>query len=171
MPNLSHSKAEEFAPALAEACDRFEINTPRRVAAFLAQVSHESGELRYMVELASGEAYDTGRKAIALGNTPEPDGDGQLYKGRSPIQITGLRNYVAALMYLDLDLVNHPELLAQPQAGCAASAFFWWSNNLNRYADKDDFVGLTKRINGGTNGLEDRRKYWNRARKALGVTA
>ncbi|MEN7527830.1 glycoside hydrolase family 19 protein [Cupriavidus sp. DL-D2] len=170
MPHLTQAKAEVFAPALADACARFEIDTPGRLAAFLAQVSHESGELRYMVELASGQAYDTGKKAVALGNTPEADGDGQLYKGRGPIQLTGLHNYVAALMYLDLDLVNHPELLAEPPAGCAASALFWWSNKLNSYADKDDFVGLTRRINGGTNGLADRQQFWDRAKRALGVT-
>lgn len=163
----------KYAPRLTRACAEFGIDTPKRVAAFIAQIAHESGGLRYVREIASGAAYDTGRLAKRLGNTLEADGDGQRFKGRGLIQITGRANYEAcsrALFPADpLLLLSRPEFLEQPTQACRSAAWYWWSRQLNRYADSGDFVGLTRRINGGLNGLEDRVRYWRRALSAFHV--
>ena len=167
------STLAKYAPRLTRACAEFGIDTPKRVAAFIAQIAHESGGLRYVREIASGEAYDTGRLAARLGNTPERDGDGQKYKGRGLIQVTGRANYEACSAALFPDdpglLLSRPELLEQPTQACRSAAWYWWSRQLNRYADSGDFVGLTRRITGGLNGLEDRVKYWRRALAAFHV--
>jgi putative chitinase len=156
-----------FLPHLNAALTEFAINTPVRVAAFLAQVGHESGQLVYVRELASGAAYDTGAKANALGNTPTADGDGQLYKGRGLIQITGRSNYAACGKALGVDLLANPSKLETPELAARSAGWFWASNGLNRFADNGDFVGLTRRINGGTNGLADRQAIWVRAKAVL----
>lgn len=153
-----------FLDSLNSALVEFKIDTPLRVSHFIAQVAHESGEFRYVKELASGLAYDTGAKAIALGNTPEADGDGQRYKGRGLIQVTGKTNYRTCGIALGLDLINKPELLEQPLNAIRSAAWFWNSRNLSLFADKDLFRDITKRINGGYNGLEDRQKYLTRAK-------
>lgn len=145
----------------------FDINTPLRWCHYLAQIAHESGELRYSEEIASGKAYDTGKLAIKLGNTPEADGDGQKYKGRGLIQVTGRNNYEMYKQYCGYDVVKQPELLAKPVGAIRSSMWFWKSKGLNELADRDEFVAITKRINGGTNGIEDRRKYLARAKKVL----
>ena len=145
----------------------FHITTAKRWAHFLAQVMHESAELKYSVEIASGKAYDTGRLAVKLGNTPEADGDGQRYKGRGLIQITGRSNYEAYKKYCGYDVVANPELLAKPLGAIRSAMWYWQTHGLNELSDKDDFLAITKRINGGTNGLEDRRKYLTRAKRAL----
>lgn len=163
------TRAQLWLLPINNAMREFEIDTPKRIAAFLAQVGHESGGLQWVAELADGSAYDVGRLAERLGNTPEADGDGQKFKGRGLIQLTGTRNYILALMALDLDLLNHPELLTEPTAAARVAGWYWYNNNLNRFADKDDFIGLTKAINGGTNGLADRQKLWSQAKLALGV--
>lgn len=163
MPQSSN-RATIYAEPLTIAMERFGIDTPKRQAAFLAQLAHESGQLRYVRELASGAAYE-GRKD--LGNVQA--GDGIKFKGRGLIQITGRSNYVKCGFALELDLEANPELLEQPPHACDSAAWFWYDKNLNRYADSDDFVGLTKRINGGTNGLEDRQYFWKLAKQALGV--
>jgi len=159
----------KYAPLLTSAMAEFGINTPARQAAFLAHVCHESGSLRYVKELASGAAYDTGELAKRLGNTPEPDGDGQRYKGRGLIQITGLANYAACGAALGIDLVNHPELLEEPIHAARSAAWFWNGHGLNEMADKELFGAMTRTINGGFNGLDDRIKHWLRARRVLGV--
>ncbi len=161
-----------FLPALNTAMSRFEIGQTKRIAAFLAQVGHESGELRYVRELGSDQylsKYDTGILAARLGNTPEADGDGQKYRGRGLIQITGRRNYLACSQALfgDDRLLRQPELLEQPQWACESAAWFWQSNGLNELADKDQFTTITRRINGGLNGLEDRLQLWARAKAVL----
>ena len=164
-----------FLPALNMAMSRFEIGQPKRIAAFLAQIGHESGELRYVRELGSDSylsKYDTGTLAVRLGNTPEADGDGQKYRGRGLIQITGRRNYLACSQALfgDDRLLWQPQLLEQPQWACESAAWFWQSNGLNELADKDQFTTITRRINGGLNGLESRLQLWARAKAALCVT-
>lgn len=164
---LARSRALLYVAPLNAAMAEFAINTPIRQAMFLAQIGHESGQLQYVKELASGAAYDTGRLAARLGNTPEADGDGQRYKGRGFIQITGTENYLLCLMALDVDALNHPELLETPEFACRSAAWFWWNNHLNVLADKGDFIGVTRRINGGTNGLEDRQALYDVARKVL----
>ena len=167
--------AGSFLPALNMAMSRFEIGQPKRIAAFLAQVGHESGELRYVRELGSDEylsKYDTGALAARLGNTPEADGDGQKYRGRGLIQITGRRNYLSCSQALfgDDRLLREPTLLEQPQWAAESAAWFWQRNGLNELADKDQFTAITRRINGGLNGLEDRLQLWARAKAAFCVS-
>ncbi|NVZ18194.1 glycoside hydrolase family 19 protein [Pseudomonas costantinii] len=168
-------RAGTFLTSLNAAITRYGINSPKRFAAFLAQIGHESGQLRYVRELGSDQylsKYDTGPLAGRLGNTPEADGDGQKYRGRGLIQITGRRNYLACSQALfgDDRLLQHPELLEQPQWACESAAWFWQSNGLNELADKDQFTTITRRINGGINGLEDRLQLWARAKVVLCVS-
>lgn len=167
----ARQRADQWLAPLNGAMAEFQINTPLRQAAFLSQVAHESGELRYVRELASGAAYDTGRLAARLGNTPEADGDGQRYKGRGPIQLTGRRNYLLAGFALGLDLLAQPELVEKPDVGARTSAWFWWNNGLNELADRRDFRTITRRINGGFNHYEQRLDYYERAQRALGIGA
>ncbi|EKG39139.1 glycoside hydrolase family 19 protein [Pseudomonas syringae] len=169
LPNAS-SRAGVFVPVLNVAMSKYAIVTKLRIAAFLAQVGHESGQLRYLRELGSDaylEKYDTGRLAERLGNTSEDDGDGQLYRGRGLIQITGRDNYAACAEALGLDLLEHPELLELPEHAAMSAAWFWHRAGLNTFADKSDFLTITKRINGGTNGLAERQALYARALKVL----
>lgn len=120
----------QYIPFLNQAFEEFGINTPQYQAAFIAQVAHESGGFRYVKELASGKSYDTGTKAKALGNTPEADGDGQKYKGRGLIQVTGKHNYKACSLALFNDdrLLATPQLLETLQYAVYSAAWFWSSN-------------------------------------------
>lgn len=152
------SLVEKYLDAINDALQRFDLSTPERQRMFLAQIGHESGQLRYTEELASGAAYE-GRKD--LGNTEK--GDGVKYKGRGLIQITGRSNYALCGLALDLPLLEKPELLSQLPYSVLSAGWFWSNNNLNSYCDKDDFKGLTKRINGGYNGYSDRLKLYQRA--------
>jgi putative chitinase len=163
MPNLSQAKAEAYLPHINSAMQEAGINTPRRQAAFLSQLAHESGQLRYMEEIASGAAYE-GRRD--LGNTQA--GDGMRFKGRGPIQLTGRSNYRAAGRALGIDLENNPRRAADPDVGFRTAAWYWNSRNLNQYADSGNFRELTRRINGGYNGLADREAYYRRALNVLG---
>lgn len=147
-----------FLEPLNKAFDEFEINTPQRMRMFLAQIGHESGQLRYVKELASGEAYE-GR--ADLGNTAP--GDGVRYKGRGLLQITGKRNYALVSLALDLPLLETPEMLEQPLNAVRSAGVFWRNNNLNALCDLNLFKELTKRINGGYNGYADRYKLYQRA--------
>lgn len=142
-------------------CDS-DIDTDFRLAMFLSQLAHESGEFRYIEELASGAAYE-GRKD--LGNVVA--GDGVRYKGRGWIQLTGRRNYKEAGHALGLQLEGSPELAAQPVVSARVAVWFWRTHNLNRYADAQDVEGCTKRINGGLNGIESRKLLYKRAIEAL----
>jgi putative chitinase len=155
-------RAEAFLEPLNDAMAEFEIDTPLRQAAFLAQIAHESGSLRYVKEIASGAAYE-GRSD--LGNTEE--GDGIRFKGRGLVQITGRANYAQCSAALGLPLLEQPELLEETVNACRSAAWFWDSRGLNELADAGEFRMITKRINGGYNGLEDRRSYYNRARDVL----
>jgi predicted chitinase len=178
MPNCAAAKREAYLPFIQQAMQEFAITSYLREAAFLAQLAHESGELRYMEEIASGAAYE-GRKD--LGNT-QP-GDGKRYKGRGPIQLTGRANYQRYGDLLGLDLVNNPTLAATPQVGFRIAGQYWKLNGLNELADKGlqivtikrkgqqeqvtAFDAITFRINGGFNGKDDRTKYYNRAKGVL----
>ena len=165
-------RAEVFLAPLNAAMTEFDINTPKRQAAFLGQIAHESGSLRYVRELASGSAYDQGRLAARLGNTPEDDGDGEKFRGRGLLQITGAANYSACSTALYGDsrhLLDHPELLELPDAACRSAAWFWQSHQLSPLADDGLFLEITKKINGGLNGLKDRNEYYLRAKKVFGV--
>lgn len=164
------NKAVVFAALLAEICPQWGINTQKREAMFIAQLLHESGEFRYLAELGSNSylsKYDTGKLAIRLGNTPEADGDGQLYKGRGLIQVTGKYNYKKCGEALKINLVKNPELLENPRHAVSSACWYWQSRKLNRFADADDILGCTKSINGGTNGLEDRKQYWEKLKISL----
>lgn len=171
LPNAGR-QAGVFVPGLNAAMGKFAIITPLRMAAFIAQIGHESGQLRYVRELGNDKylaKYDTGRLAQRLGNTPEADGDGQKYRGRGLIQVTGAYNYEACseALFGDSRLLNTPELLEQPVYAAMSAGWFWQKEGLNTLADKGDFLAITKRINGGTNGLADREALYKRALEVL----
>jgi putative chitinase len=159
---LAGARADTFCAPLNIAMGEFEINTPARQAAFIAQIGHESGQFRYVRELASGAAYE-GR--ADLGNTMK--GDGVRFRGRGLIQITGRANYKACGAALGLDLVLYPELLEQPMYASRSAAWFWKTRGLNEIADVGDQTKITRRINGGTNGLAERLAYFEIARKVI----
>lgn len=168
----ARDRAGLFLGPIHAACAEFGIDQPRRLAMFLAQVAHESAELRFVKELGSESylaRYDTGRLAARLGNSPEADGDGQRYCGRGLIQITGRSNYVACGAALGLSLIDDPEQLEEPLHAVRSAAWFWSSRGLNELADKNAFDAITQRINGGQNGRDERRVYWQRANQVLGV--
>jgi putative chitinase len=170
MLNLQQPKAEQFLPHLNQALRGYGIDTMLRTAAFIAQLAHESGEFRYMEEIwgptdAQRRYEPISTLAARLGNIQA--GDGKRFKGRGPIQITGRANYLRYGELLGHDLVLEPELAAQPEVAFSIAGLFWASNGLNEKADIQDFVGITKRINGGTNGLEDRQRYYARAKTVL----
>lgn len=166
----SGARAARFLNSLNAAMIEFGIDSKLRVAAFIATVAHESGQLVYMRELASGAAYE-GRGD--LGNT-QP-GDGVRYKGRGPIQITGRGNYATCGAALNLDLISNPELLEIPENGCRASAWFWSVHGINKWADAGDFDGVSDAINrghktaavGDSNGWADRLRFYTRALEVL----
>jgi predicted chitinase len=162
MPNLPAAKREIYLPFINEAMREFEISTYLRAAAFLSQLAHESAELRYFQELASGAAYE-GR--VDLGNTHP--GDGRKYKGHGPIQITGRANHKACGEALGLDLINNPMLITLPDHAFRSAGWFWDTRHLNSLADQRKFKEITRRINGGYNGLADRQKYYDRALRAI----
>jgi putative chitinase len=171
LPNAG-KQAGVFASALNLAMDRYQINNLLRMAAFIAQVGHESGQFRYVKELGGDQylsKYDTGPLAKRLGNTPEADGDGLKYRGRGLIQITGHDNYLACskALFSDDRLLQKPELLEQAEWAAKSAAWFWNSRNLNALADAGDFIGITRRINGGTNGLAERQSLFINALKVL----
>ena len=161
MPFAGQRAALYLAP-LNNAMQEFGIDTPVRQASFLAQVGHESGQLRYVRELASGAAYE-GR--TDLGNVVA--GDGMRFKGRGLLQVTGRANYAACGVALGINLLAAPQLLEQPGAACRSAAWFWHSRGLNRLADAGDQERVTRRINGGLNGLADRLALFQVARKVL----
>ena len=161
---FAKARIPAFIEPLNAAMHEFHINSPIRQAAFIAQIAHESGELRYVEEIASGIAYEYRKD---LGNT-QP-GDGMKYKGRGLIQITGRNNYLECGKALGVDLVTQPELLETNDLACRSAAWFWASHGLNDLADKGDFERITKRINGGLNGYQERLVYHARAKTALGV--
>jgi predicted chitinase len=170
MPHLPQAKAEQFLPHLNQALRDYGVDTVLRTAAFVAQLAHESAEFRFMEEIwgptdAQRRYEPVSTLATRLGNTQA--GDGKRFKGRGPIQITGRANYARYGQLLGRDLVAEPQLAAQPEVAFSIAGLFWASNGLNEKADEEDFVGITKRINGGTNGLEDRQRYYAQAKAVL----
>lgn len=155
-----------FVPLLNTAMVRYQIIGSKRVAAFIAQIGHESGQLKYVKEIwgpTAAQAKYEGRKG--LGNTVA--GDGSKYRGRGLIQITGRVNYMACGEGLGLDLIKQPELLEKPQHACMSAAWFWATRGLNTLADAGQFDKITRRINGGQNGAADRQALYARALKVL----
>ena len=155
-----------FVPVLNTAMNQFQIVGAKRVAAFIAQIGHESGQLKYVKEIWGPTAAQMRYEGRAdLGNTQA--NDGSKYLGRGLIQITGRANYKACGEALGLDLINQPELLEKPQHACMSAAWFWATKGLSPLADDGKFETLTRRINGGVNGLADRQKLYVRALKVL----
>lgn len=168
MPHADE-RADRYLDLINDAAAEFSIDTPQRLAMWLAQIAHESAELRLVTEIADGSAYE-GRSD--LGNIQR--GDGRKYRGRGLLQITGRFNYSAcseALAGSEILLLEHPELLASdPVLATRSAAWFWTAfKRLNAFADRGDITECTRRINGGKNGLSDRIRYWTRARAVLGV--
>lgn len=164
---------ESFVNPLNQAMAEFGINTPLRQAAFIAQVAHESGSFRYMEEIASGAAYDKRRdlgnleeEAIAIAKKNKTTA-GRWFKGHGCIQITGYYNHKECGLALGIDLVKSPRQICLPVNACRSAAWFWDSHRLNQLADRQEFKKITKIINGGYNGLDDRVNHYLRAMKNL----
>ena len=189
---------EHWHQALSQLLPDYEINTPQRIAAFVAQCSHESAgftalkeNLNYKAvtlrkifpkyfpsdDLANAYAnMPNKQEAIAnrvyasrMGNGDEHSGDGYRYCGRGLIQLTGKSNYQSFADSLEMNVEDVPEYLATFEGAAQSACWFWESNNLNQWADKGDILTLTKRINGGTIGLEDRIKHYEHALHVFGV--
>jgi putative chitinase len=189
---------DHWHKALSQLLPDYEINTPQRIAAFIAQCSHESGGFtalkenlnykpatlrklfgKYFPTDALAEEYcakPNKQEAIAnriyasrMGNGDEASGDGYKYCGRGLIQLTGKSNYVAFADSLEITPEEASEYLATFEGAAQSACWFWEANNLNQWADKGDILTLTKRINGGTIGLEDRIKHYEHALHVLGV--
>lgn len=174
VPSLYIPRVDEFVASFNQWFIPFGIDNEKRIAHYLAQVFHESGALRYVEEIASGEQYE-GRKD--LGNTQK--GDGVRFKGRGFIQLTGRANYTKFNAY-DLcteDIIKQPEKVAEFPLNQIASMWFWQQHGLNELADGDDGAKIgedicrkiTKIVNGGTNGLANRLYYYRRFRKEFGL--
>jgi putative chitinase len=181
--------------ALEQALPDYDINTPPRVAAFIAQCAHESGGFRALKENLNYRAvtlrkvfpkyfpnddianqYAQKPEMIAnrvyggrMGNGPEASGDGFRYCGRGLIQLTGKHNYQNFADSIETPVEEIPEYLATFEGAVQSACWFWEANNLNQWADAGDILTLTKRINGGTIGLEDRKKHYEHALHVLGA--
>jgi putative chitinase len=181
--------------ALEQALPDYDINTPHRVAAFIAQCAHESGGFRALKENLNYRAvtlrkvfpkyfpndeianqYAGKQEMIAnrvyggrMGNGPEETGDGYRYCGRGLIQLTGKINYQNFADSIETPVEDLPEYLATFEGAVQSACWFWEANNLNQYADSGDILTMTKRINGGTIGLEDRKKHYEHALHVLGA--
>jgi predicted chitinase len=185
MPSLQRESAVLYLPHLNDAMAEADINTPQRVAAFIAQLAHESNELRSWVEQphkdpakhpdcrlcrstrkghVAGAQYEN--RAI-LGN--DRPGDGIRYLGRGPIQLTGRANYRDAGLALGLPLEDFPDRVATADVGFRVACWYWTSRHCNEPADAGDFDTVTRRINGGLNGKPERDRYHHIARNVLGV--
>lgn len=181
--------------AICEICPEYEINTPQRLAAWLAQCAHESGGFKFLKENlnykaaslrrvfpkyfaddATASAYANKPERIAnrvyanrMGNGPEESGDGWKFCGRGLIQLTGKNNYTFFAGSLDIPIDEASEYLETFEGAVQSACFFWEQNKLNQYADNGDILTMTKRINGGTIGLEDRIKHYGHAKHVLGA--
>lgn len=162
-------RAPIFLECLNTAMTEFGIETLARQAAFLAQVAHESGSLRYTIELGDGRGYDitvNPQKAEELGNTQA--GDGPKYKGRGLLQVTGRKNTEECLAALGRN-VEDRAYLETPMGAARSAGWFWKSRGLNDLADQGAFWSISKKVNGGTNGLDDRIRHYVRIRKVFGI--
>lgn len=181
-------RADQWVPWLNMTMHKYDINTPRRQAMFLAQLAHESGGFRYTSEnlnySAEGlekvfkkyfptrelaEEYARQPEKIAnrvyanrMGNGDEASGDGWKYRGRGLIQLTGLNNYASYSMQADNEALIKPDIVAEPEYAADSAGWFWMVNRLNPMADTGDVRAVTRRINGGFNGLADRQEKYNK---------
>jgi len=186
---------QKFVDPLNEMLEFYEINTPQRIAMFLAQVGHESGGLRttkenlnysaqglrktfskYFTSDAIANDYAKKPEKIAnrvyanrMGNGDEASGDGYRYCGRGLIQLTGKQNYEAFAKDMEMDFAEATEWLSTDEGACWSAGWFWDSRELNQWADKGDIVTVTKKINGGTIGLEDRKAHYQAALELFGA--
>jgi len=158
----SDKNVQLYAPLLEKYMPMYGINTKLRQAAFIATIIHESASFKYTKEIASGKAYE-GRKD--LGNIYP--GDGERFRGRSLIQVTGRTNYIEVSEALNIDFLEKPHLLEQPENAVKASCWWWKSHGCNELADTGDIKKVTRRVNGGLNGLEDRKRWYNKALEVL----
>lgn len=161
-PQSTKQNRLKYVDYLNEFISFYHIDQPIKLQMFLAQTGHESAQLRHSEELASGEAYE-GRKD--LGNIEV--GDGKKYKGRGLIQLTGRDNYQKLSDAFGVDFINHPELLKEPEWAVRSACWFWESKNLNSISFYGDFKKVTKIINGGYNGLEDRLRLYELAKQYI----
>lgn len=196
MPHAKDDDIEQFLPALNDELSRFDLSTPIRQAHFVAQVAHESGSLKfrsenlnysapalravfgkYFTSQEMAEKYARQPENIAnvvyanrMGNGDTASGDGWRYRGRGLIQLTGKDNYRACGEKIGVDLVSDPEQVStDPKISVAAACWYWENRKINDNADKDDVVAVTKKINGGTHGLDDRTAFLNRCKTVLGL--
>jgi putative chitinase len=181
----TQAMADKWCEQLNATMNRFEINTPYRVAGFLAQVSHESGGFQFVVENLNytaealsrvwpsrfppdiAAAYARNPEKIAnraycdrMGNGDEASGDGWTYRGRGLIQLTGKDNYAAFSLQCNNEALVDPNLVAEPALAAESAGWFWSRNGLNALADANDIVAMTKRINGGTHGIDHRQQLY-----------
>ncbi len=195
LPAANRESYNSYLPYLDGIARTYEIDTPLRQAHFLAQIAHESGGFRLNKENLNYSAQALGNvfrkyfptaqlaakyarqpEAIAnvvyanrMGNGDTASGDGWRYRGRGLVQLTGKYNYVVYAKERGQDFVNNPDLLLEPSWSIDVAGWFWKSRGLNSLADKDDVRGITKLINGGFNGLDDRIKYLGLFKKALQI--
>jgi putative chitinase len=160
-----------LTPGINATFEKFDIDTPLRMAHFFGQVLHESGGFRWLKEIwgpsdAQARYEPPSRLAARLGNTQA--GDGKRFMGRGVIQLTGRSNYAQFSKAMGVDFISQPELVESPQYAVMVGGWYWSTRKLNVPADQDDLLKVTRLVNGGTNGLEDRRKYLLRAKKVLG---
>ena len=175
IPFATDRRLMEFTIPLNDAMAEFQIDTPERQAAFLAQVAHESGSLCYLSEIASGIEYDnradlgnTEPEAIAIAKSHDST-PGPFFKGHGLIQVTGYYNHKEAAKALGIDCLHCPDLLTRPIGAARSAAWFWSVHGLNELADlgTSQFEVITRRINGGINGLANRLAFYARANKVL----
>lgn len=191
----SNPYVDHWYEALALCCPDYDINTPRRVAAFVAQCAHESGNFRLLKEnlnykaaslmkvwpryfptMEIAQQYANKQDKIAnrayggrMGNGPEESGDGWKFCGRGLIQLTGRNNYQAFADSIETHIDEIPAYLQTFEGAVQSACWFWETNKLNQWADAGDILTLTKRINGGTLGLADRQKHYEHALHVLGA--
>ncbi len=165
MPRALPEKIDLYFEPLVAGMTKYEITTPLRMAHFIAQIAHETASFLYAEEIADGSAYE-GREA--LGNTHP--GDGKRFKGRGLIQLTGRANYAQYSKDCGLDCVAEPQRVSSDAfVAVDVACWYWNKRNINRLADADDVKAVTKAINGGYNGLDDRIAYLARAKGVLGI--
>lgn len=193
LPEAKRANLEKFVEGLNETFEHFEIDTPKRMAMFIAQTAHESGNFgttqenlyysakgltgtfkKYFPTVESAEAYAKKPEKIAnrvygsrMGNGHEASGEGYKYRGRGVIQLTGKDNYTACGRALELDLLTDPDSVAENPVAVLSAGWFWNTRRLNDWADKGDVLTVTKRINGGTIGLADRTRHYEHILEVL----
>lgn len=164
-PNCPKAKIDEYFKNLCLTMDRFGINSKKRMKMFLAQLAHESYQFKYLEEIwgptEQQKKYEPpSTVATRLGNSEK--GDGFKFKGRGALQLTGRANYKTVGDYFKVDFIKNPEKAASPEWAFMIAGWFWETRKLNELADKEDLIGVTKKVNGGLNGLEDRKKYYDK---------